>query len=217
MMNQKLKLIRLLWAVHVANSWRISGDISPSFESIIHIIDLNADLWKYCEPGHYNDIDMLQVGQGMTYEEDKTHFTMWCMMVSPLLAGNDLTTMSDETLGILTNKEVIAINQDPLFYQARRVIDNGDLEVWAKPLTHTLSGKVAVTLLNRSVEAADISFALNRVGLDASKGYTIRDLWSKEKFPLSKKEERTFNVPSHGVVTLLLTGGALYHNVFQME
>ena len=85
--------------------------------------------------------------------------------------------------------------------QARRLVDNGDLEVWAKPLIHTMSGKVAVTLLNRSAEAADISFALNRVGLDASKGYTLRDLWSKEDFPLSREKERTFKIPSHGVVT----------------
>lgn len=205
------------WAVQVANSWRISGDISPSFESITQIIDLNADLWRFCGPNHYNDMDMLQVGQGMSYEEDKTHFTMWCMMVSPLLAGNDLTTMSEETLGILTNKDVIALDQDPLFYQARRLIDNGDLEVWAKPLIHTMSGRVAVTLLNRSAEAADIPFALNRVGLDASKGYTLCDLWSKEDFPLSRAKECTFNVPSHGVVTLLVTGEALPHNVFQLE
>jgi hypothetical protein len=96
-----------------------SGDITDRFSSILHIIDLNADLYKYASPGHYNDMDMLQVGRGMSYEEDKTHFSMWCMMNSPLLAGNDLRSMSAETLGILTNKEIIALNQDDGFRQAR--------------------------------------------------------------------------------------------------
>jgi len=138
------------WAMQVADSWRISGDISNNFESILRIIDLNADLWKYSSPGHFNDMDMLQVGRGMTFEEDKAHFSMWCMLNSPLLAGNDLTRMSDQTLEILTNKEVISLNQDPLGYQARRLTDQGELEVWAKPLTWTMSGRVAVALLNRS-------------------------------------------------------------------
>lgn len=101
------------WALQIADSWRISGDISNEFNSILHIIDLNADLWKYASPGHVNDMDMLQVGRGMSYEEDKSHFSMWCMMNSPLLAGNDLRSMSDETIEILTNKEIIALNQDP--------------------------------------------------------------------------------------------------------
>ena len=89
---------------------------------------MNADLWRYSGPGHVNDMDILQVGRGMTYDEDKTHFTMWCIMNSPLIAGNDLTNMSDETLAILTNEEVIALNQDPMVYQARRLVDNGDHE-----------------------------------------------------------------------------------------
>ncbi len=205
------------WVTLVADSWRISGDIAPDFGTITHIIDLNADLWMYCSPGHYNDMDMLQVGRGMSYEEDKSHFTMWAMMVSPLLAGNDLTTMSKETLGIITNKDIIALNQDPLFYQARRVADGGDLEVWAKPLTHTMSGKVAVTLFNRSGKDSDISFTLSDVGIDATQGYKMQDLWSKKKHKNSKELSRTFNVPSHGVVTLLIEGSSLPFNIFQKK
>lgn len=204
-----------IWALEIADSWRISGDIEASFHSIAHIIDLNADLWRYCSPGKYNDMDMLQVGRGMTKEEDKAHFTMWCMMVSPLLAGNDLTTMSQETLDILTNKEVIALNQDPLFYQARRVVDDGDLEVWAKPLAHTMSGRVAVVLFNRTDKEQDMSFTLSDVAVDAAKGYTLRDLWSKEDFEESVEPIRTFSVPAHGVVTLLAEGTSLPFNVFQ--
>lgn len=203
------------WAVPIADSWRISGDISNEFSSILHIIDLNADLWKYASPGHVNDMDMLQVGRGMTYEEDKTHFTMWCMMNSPLLAGNDLRSMSDQTISILTNKEIIALNQDPLVYQARRLVDNGDLEVWAKPLISTMSGKVAVTLLNRSDKTQTITLDLNTIGIDASKGYSYSDLWAKKDFENTKKNTLSFEVPKHGVVVLTVDGTAKPFNVFQ--
>lgn len=203
------------WALQIADSWRISGDISNNFNSILHIIDLNADLWKYASPGHVNDMDMLQVGRGMSYEEDKTHFTMWAMMNSPLLAGNDLRSMSAQTIEILTNKEIIALNQDPLVYQARRLVDNGDLEVWAKPLVSTMSGKVAVTLLNRSNKAATISFDLNAIGIDASKEYTYRDLWAKKDFGRSEKNTLSFEVPKHGVVVLTIDGTSKPFNIFQ--
>ncbi len=98
------------WAIKTADSWRISGDIRENFSSILKIIDLNVDLYQYASPGHYNDMDMLQVGRGMSYDEDKTHFSMWCMLNSPLLAGNDLRKMSAQTIEILTNNELIAIN-----------------------------------------------------------------------------------------------------------
>lgn len=137
------------WVTKIADSWRISGDIDNTFESILAIIDLNADLWIYATNGHYNDMDMLQVGRGMSYEEDKAHFTMWAMMHSPLLLGNDLTQLSDETLGIITNKDIIDLNQSSYVYQARRMVDYGNLEVWAKPLFYSMSGEVAVALLKR--------------------------------------------------------------------
>ncbi|BDD10178.1 hypothetical protein FUAX_26100 [Fulvitalea axinellae] len=205
------------WAPLVGDSWRISGDIANKFESVAHIIDKNADLWKYAGPGHVNDMDMLQIGRGMTYEEDKTHFTMWAVMCSPLMAGNDMTNMSDQTLEILTNKEIIALNQDPLVYQARRVKDYGDLEVWGKPLGSTNSGLVAVTLLNRSKEAKKIGFSLKSVGMDASKGYTARDLWNKKDYPSATTDSLSFEVPSHGVVVLKLDGASLPYNVYQYK
>lgn len=203
------------WAVSLADSWRISGDIDNTFESILRIIDLNADLWRYSSPGHVNDMDMLQVGRGMTYEEDKAHFTMWSMMNSPLLAGNDLTKMSKETLKILTNKEIIALNQDPLVYQARRLKDDGDTEVWAKPLISTTSGKVAVALLNRSTKPKTIHFKLDTVSIDSEKGYTVRDLWKKKDYKRSLKDELSFTVPAHGVMALKITGSSLAYNIFQ--
>ncbi|TXD46451.1 glycoside hydrolase family 27 protein [Polaribacter sp. IC073] len=203
------------WALQIADSWRISGDISNEFHSILNIIDLNADLWKYASPGHVNDMDMLQVGRGMSFEEDKTHFSMWSMMNSPLLAGNDLREMSQQTIDILTNKEIIALNQDPLVYQARRLVDHGDLEVWAKPLVSTMSGKVAVTLLNRSNETKTMSFDLDTVGIDVAEGYAYRNIWAKKDFEKSNQKSLSFEVAPHGVVVLTIDGISKPFNVFQ--
>lgn len=205
------------WVGDVADSWRISGDIDNKFGSILHIIDLNADLWKHAGPGRYNDMDMLQVGRGMTYEEDKTHFTMWCMLQSPLLLGNDLTQISKQTLEIITNKEVIALNQSSFVYQARRLIDYGNTEVWAKPLVSTTSGIVAVALLNRSLETKSITFDLKSVGIDAKKGYKGKDLWTKEIFDTQWDETICREVPPHGVVLLQIEGDAITYNVFQYD
>ncbi|MCG2462436.1 glycoside hydrolase family 27 protein [Flavobacteriaceae bacterium F89] len=205
------------WVVPTADSWRISGDITEKFESILHIIDLNADLWRYSGPGHVNDMDMLQVGRGMSYEEDKSHFTMWCIMESPLLAGNDLRKMDKQTLDILTNKEVISLNQDPLVYQARRLRDDGDLEVWAKPMVSTMSGDVAVVLLNRSDKRSTMEFSLDSLGLIVEKGYTMRDLWAKKDYSSSKGTTQSFDVPAHGVIALRIKGTAKPFNVFQSK
>jgi hypothetical protein len=201
----------------VADSWRISGDISNKFESILKIIDLNADLWKYASAGHYNDMDMLQVGRGMSFDEDKSHFSMWCLMHSPLLLGNDLTKMSEETIQLVSNEELIAINQSTFVYQARRLINNGELQVWARPLISNNSGKVAVALLNRSTKKQSISFPLKAVGIDASKGYLTRDLWSKKDYALSHEETQTFDVEAHGIVVLKLDGVFIPYNVFQYK
>ena len=206
-----------IWVTQIADSWRISGDIRSNFESIARIIDLNADLWIYASKGHYNDMDMLQVGRGMSYEEDKAHFSMWCMMHSPLLLGNDLTNMSKETLEIITNKDIIALNQSPFVYQARRLIDYGELEVWAKPLISTMSGEIAVALLNRSEKNATITFSLKSVGLDASKEYAIKDLWTKETTSPSTQGDITREVVAHGIVVLRIKGESLPYNVFQYK
>ena len=162
-------------------------------------------------------MDMLQVGRGMSYEEDKTHFTMWAIMHSPLILGNDLTNMSKETIEIITNKDIIALNQSAFVYQARRLIDFGEQEVWAKPLISTMSGEVVVTLLNRSKDSETISFDLKSVGLDASKSYTIKDLWSKEVFSTSSEIKITRKVKGHGVVVLKIKGTSLPFNVYQYK
>ncbi|WP_430812900.1 MULTISPECIES: glycoside hydrolase family 27 protein [unclassified Carboxylicivirga] len=205
------------WVVPIADSWRISPDIGNTFASVMSIVDQNADLWPYAGPGHVNDMDMLQVGRGMSYEEDKTHFTMWCMMASPLIAGNDLTTISEETLSILTNADLIAINQDPLVYQARRVKDEGDIEIWAKPLVSTMSGQVAVTLLNRSSESATIKLDLASIGIDAAAGYSIKDCWENDSRADLKQTTLSYEVKAHGVVVLKIKGSSLPFNFFQSK
>lgn len=205
------------WVTTLANSWRISGDLRNNFNSVLNAIDKNTDLWMYASQGHYNDMDMLQIGRGMTYEEDKAHFSFWCLMHSPLLLGNDLTKIDDRTLGIVTNQELIDINQSPYVYQARRLIKNGDLEVWGRPLVSTVSGEVVVVLLNRSKSAHTITFKLKEAGIEHSKGYILRDLWTKEVFSTSFNEEISREVPSHGVVVLKIEGTNLPFNVFQYK
>ena len=203
------------WVKDLADSWRISADIEPTFDSVMHIVDLCEPLWKHSGPGNFNDMDMLQVGRGMSETEDCTHFTMWCMMNSPLLAGNDLRSMTPATLSILTHPELIALNQDPLAYQARRLRDDGDTELWAKPLGSVDGGDVAVTLLNRGKESATISFNLAEFGIDASAGYALRDLWQKRTLASNAREStRSFTVPSHGVVVLRIKGKDLGKSLF---
>ena len=205
------------WVTTIADSWRISGDINNTFSSILRIIDINADLWMYASKGHYNDMDMLQVGRGMSYVEDKSHFSMWCMMQSPLLLGNDLTNMTKETIDIISNKEIIALDQSSYVYQARRVADYGDLEVWAKPLVSSSSGEVAVALLNRSEQKGTITFDMETVAIDASKGYTAKDLWSKKIYPSSYNQSLSFEVDSHDIIVLKIKGKSLPYNIFQYK
>lgn len=205
------------WVTNQAHSWRISGDIANSFESVMHIVDMNADLWPYASLGHYNDMDMLQVGRGMSLEEDKTHFTMWCIMQSPLVLGNDLTQMSEQTLSVITNADLITVNQSEFVYQARRLVDQGDLEVWARPLVSVNSGQVVAVLLNRSGQEQSMTLNLVDVGIDASRGYAMKDLWSKEEFPQSSNDSLTFVVPAHGVIALKINGAAIPFNAFQYK
>lgn len=190
------------WVTEIGNHWRISGDISPSFNSILAIIDKNANLAPYAGPGHYNHMDMLQIGNGMTYEEDKAHFSMWAIMASPLIAGNDLRTMSYQTKEILTNSEVIAVNQDPAGFQGTRLVSDGDLEVWVKPLGSVSSGEKAVVVLNRGITAADMTVNWYDIGIYFPA--LVRDLWAHQDKGMFESS-CTVNVPSRGVVMMKLT------------
>ncbi len=185
------------WAIKIADSWRMSDDISKNFNSVLKIIDQNASLYQYASPGHYNDMDILQMGRGMSYEEDKTHFSMWCMLNSPLMAGNDLRKMDKETLEILTNEELIAINQDISFVQAQRIFREGDVEVWAKRLG---KGKQkAIAVMNRSNK--EQVFTLNSAKAGISQKSKLRDLWQHKNLGKAGAE-RIFTLPAHGIVVL---------------
>jgi alpha-galactosidase len=142
------------WASDVGHLWRTTGDISDNWNSMISIFDRQKDLSRYAGPDGWNDPDMLEVGNGgMTTDEYKTHFSLWCMLASPLMAGNDLTNMDADTKAILMNKEMIAVNQDTLGQQATCYRDNGEYEIWVKGLSNN---EKAICLLNKSDEKKSV-------------------------------------------------------------
>jgi alpha-galactosidase len=174
-----------LWAKNTGNLWRTTGDIWDSFSkddqahswahSVTDIVDLNEPLWPYAGPGHWNDADMLEVGNGgMSPAEYRSHFSLWAMMASPLMAGNDIAHMDASTRSILLNREVIAIDQDPLGVQGHRVSKQGDSEIWVKPLS---GGGAAVLLFNRGDTPAAIRATADQLGSPLAKRARVRDLW----------------------------------------
>ena len=187
------------WGERVGgNLWRTTGDISDNWKSMSHIgFDLQLDLDHYAGTGHWNDPDMLEIGNGgMTETEYRTHMSLWSLLAAPLLAGNDLRQVSPATMQILTNRAVIAIDQDALGKEASRISKNGDLEVWARPLS---GGSQAVGLFNRGTQTAKITAA--RSDLRVTGDFTVRDLWANaDKGPF--KDEFSADVPSHGVMLI---------------
>jgi alpha-galactosidase len=184
------------WGAKVGgNSWRTTGDIRDTWESMSHIgFDQQLELAPYAGPGHWNDPDMLEIGNGgMTTTEYRTHMSLWSLLAAPLLAGNDLNTASPNIMQILLNKEVIAIDQDPLGKQAKRVSKDGNLEIWARPLK---DGAYAVGLFNRGASSAKVTARWSDVGIDGSA--RVRDLWKHEDLGASA-EVFSSDVPSHGV------------------
>jgi alpha-galactosidase len=178
-----------LWGKEVGgNLWRTTGDITDKWEGqekwpdgsccargMLDIVDLQVGLESYAGPGHWNDPDMLEVGNGgMSTTEYRSHFSLWAILAAPLMAGNDLRNMTPEIRDILTNKEVIAVNQDPLGREGRRVWKDGDLEVWSKQL---LAGSRAVVLLNRGSSERKIPLKWEQIGYPGHLSATVRDLW----------------------------------------
>jgi alpha-galactosidase len=173
---------------------------------MIAILDLERNLAKYAGPGYWNDPDMLEVGNGgMTTEEYKTHFSLWCMLAAPLIAGNDLQNMSTETKEILNNSDIIALDQDTLGKQGFCFRDNGDYEIWIKKL---VKGEKAACLLNRGdeekevqvdfnvlVKASDDYWAPDPCKLD---DYKVRDLWEHKELKLDKTTILV-KIPPHSV------------------
>ncbi|KAK9115471.1 hypothetical protein Sjap_014418 [Stephania japonica] len=164
------------WAPGLGNSWRTTGDIKDTWESMTSRADSNDKWAAYAGPGGWNDPDMLEVGNGgMTTEEYRSHFSIWALAKAPLLIGCDIRSMSNVTLELLSNKEVIAVNQDKLGVQGKKVKKEGDLEVWAGGLS---GGRVGVVLWNRGGSNARISALWSDIGLEPSAVVDVRDLWA---------------------------------------
>jgi alpha-galactosidase len=212
-----------LWAKNVGQLWRISGDISNCFDcedkhggawsswGVTYIIDMRKNIRQYAGPDHWNDLDMMEVGHGMSTNEDRAHFTMWCMLASPLIAGNDLRGMSPETVSILTNKDIVAIDQDKKGIQAYLQQQQDSVDTWIKPLANN---EVAVCFMNRSRQPVKINYdwkmhpvqdTVSNTSIDfATNTYQLKDVW-KNKPAGNTSKPVTAIVPAHDVLVLRLS------------
>ena len=212
------------WGKDVGHSWRTTGDITACFDCVVdhgdwkafgvlQILDKQEGLRVHAGPDHWNDMDMLEVGNGMSANEDRAHFTIWAMMASPLIAGNDPRNMSKETAATLTNRAVIAVNQDPLGVQAFRHTAKDGVETWWKPLEN---GEWALMVLNRNTgprnvtidwKAETVNDALSKRNAGLGKTtYSLRDLWTAKPAGTTARPLDT-QVPGHDVLLLRLTPG----------
>lgn len=210
------------WAEDIGHMWRTTGDIYLCWDckhdhggyyswGVTRILDMQDGLRKYAGPGHWNDPDMLEVGNGMPVNEDRAHFSMWAMLAAPLISGNDLRDMTPETIEILTNDDVIAVDQDSLGVQGFKYSSLDGLETWFKPLDN---GEWAVCFFNRGDEEAKVNFDWKsekvvdevfgyEAGFDEIT-YSLRNLWTKKNEGKTKKAFKG-TVPSHDVIMLRLT------------
>ncbi len=199
------------WGAKVGgNLWRTTEDILNCWDcradwggmGFVHILDAQDSLAKYAGPGHWNDPDMLEVGNsGLTIAESRAHFSLWCILAAPLMAGNDIRHMSEAIRNILTNKEVIAVDQDSLGKQGRKVKDLGDLEVWSKELR---DGSRAVVLFNRSKKSAKMDVSWEEIGMNKAALMKVRDLWKKKDLGVFKSGFSA-TVPPHDVIMIKVT------------
>ncbi|MEI9947382.1 MAG: glycoside hydrolase family 27 protein [Chitinophagaceae bacterium] len=209
------------WAAPVGHIWRTTGDITAQFEGVrshgtwsssgvMRILESQDTLREYAGPGHWNDPDMLEVGNGLSQSEDRAHFSMWSMIAAPLIAGNDIRKMSSVTNAILINKEVIAINQDSLGIQAMKYAAFDSVETWIKPLKN---GDWAICFLNRknTPQPLPVDWMFGPIDDPVAKrtldikttGYKIHDIWEKKDVGTTKKLSSLIIAP-HDVVLLRL-------------
>ena len=197
-----------LWAAKIGNIWRTTGDITDKWSGhhgyswgVVSIADMNEPLWPYAGPGHWNDPDMLEVGNGgLSDIEYRSHFSLWAMMGAPLIAGNDVAGMNAATRAILLNADVIAVDQDPAGMQGHRVAKYGDREVWSKPMA---DGGRAVLLFNRGGARATITADWNALSLPRSVRMQVRDLWAHREVGWHQGSYAA-DVAPHGVVMVRL-------------
>jgi alpha-galactosidase len=197
-----------LWAKNIGNLWRTTGDIYDAWEGrfdysigLVNIIDMQVGLSPFAGPGHWNDPDMMEIGNGgMSYVEYRTHFSMWAILAAPLIAGNNLSAMTPETRDILTNREIIAVDQDPLGVQGDRIWKDGELEIWARPLQ---GGRRAAVLFNRGETARDITLNWAQLHYPANLSAGVRDLWAHRDRG-RVRGSFTARVEAHGVVMVTI-------------
>jgi alpha-galactosidase len=210
------------WGTSVGHLWRTSGDITNCWDceedhgtwsswGVLRTVNMRNDIRQFAGPDHWNDPDMMEVGNGMTLQEDRSHFTLWCMLAAPLIMGNDLRTMKKETREILTNKDVIAIDQDALGVQALRYTTIDSIEVWVKPL---INNEWAVCFLNLKSKSQTLKFnwqehiivdEFSKRTLD-TKGvtYQLLNLWTKKALGTTAKPLQT-SIASHDVAIFRLS------------
>ena len=210
------------WAANVGQLWRTTGDISAVFDGyvdhgtwkqtgVMPIVDQQNGLRKYAGPGHWNDPDMLEVGNGMSVAEDRTHFSLWCMLAAPLIAGNDLRKMTKQTNAILINKEVIAIDQDAAGMEGFLFKSKDSLEVYVKPLS---GDDWAVCFLNRSHKSMQINYnwkdeivtdtLFNKTMNAKEHTYKVKNVWTNTNSGDTQKPFAA-SLPSHDVIVLRLS------------
>lgn len=203
------------WAHDISTSWRTTGDINASWGSVKSIINENLYLSAYCYGGHYNDMDMLEVGRGLSAEEDRTHFGMWCIMSSPLLIGCDMSKLGSTTLALLKNAELIELNQDQLCIQAYVAQHEGDTYVLVKDLYQLYGTTRAVALYNPSDKVANMSVKFTDLDLDGI--VEVRDLYNKKDLG-EMENELSVKVPAHGTRIYKLTAQKrLERNLYEAE
>ena len=209
------------WAANVGHLWRTTGDITACFDCIadhgtwkafgaMQILDMQQGLRIYAGPGHWNDPDMLEVGNGLTPNEDRAHFAMWSMLAAPLIAGNDLRSMPTNVRDVLANRDVIAVDQDSLGVQGFRYAVRDSVEIWFKPL---VGGDWALTFLNRATSPRAVSFdwvheavtdsLSNRDAQFATTRYQLRNLWTHQSAGTTARA-LTATVPGRDVLMLRL-------------
>jgi alpha-galactosidase len=191
------------WGDTIGHLWRMNGDIKPEWNSIISNITNNSSGAQYAKPGAWNDPDMMEIGNGTLSDiENRAHFDLWCISAAPLILGNDFSKMSDSTFSIVSNREVIAVDQDALGYQGRKVRIDGDVQIWSKKLKN---GAWAVVLVNNSTANASSSVKWSDIGeSDNTKSYPVRDLWQHKIVSQSAAGSYSVsNIPGHGTVHLV--------------
>lgn len=199
------------WAKNVGHLWRTTLDINARWDGNIwgnqlgwtEILEKQVGLEKYAGPGHWNDPDMLEVGnEGLTTNEARAHFTMWCMLAAPLIAGNDIRNMSEDVKSILTNKELISIDQDKLGKQGFKILDLGNFEIWQKPLD---DNEIAICLLNLENKEYNYTVEWSKIKIQNFTGkYNIKNLW-ENKIVGDTDNTKTFLIPARDVVMLRLS------------